>query len=267
MPTDAQVQATLNALKSNKKKISLEGDDYYLVEGDLLLDEAELFLYALEQAEREEARQEGMEIQRDPLVGMTDDEGRIIRWERGLVLTYTVRRDTFPSAATYETVVDALATATADWEDTCAVTFRHVAEADGGAVVDPPPLFDVVCYDVQGAFIALAFFPSYPPERRRIWIDPSFFAPNLGFSREGILRHELGHVLGFRHEHIRSLAPALCEDEPLGNTIDLTAYDPTSVMHYFCGGVGSPALQITEVDRQGARQVYGPPERLIRYVR
>ncbi|MDT8306782.1 MAG: matrixin family metalloprotease [Anaerolineae bacterium] len=267
MPTDAQVQATLTHLQNSKKRIEVDGTRYYLVEGDLLLDEGELFLYALEQATLEEARQEGIHVERQPLVGIVDDEERIIRWERGLDLTYTVRRETFPSAAMYEIVVDAMLIATADWEDTCAVTFRHLVEADNGAAVDPPPLFEVMHFDTRGEIVASAFFPSHPQERRRVLIDPSFFEPDLGFSREGVLRHELGHVLGFRHEHIRSMAPALCPDETLGNTIDLTDYDPQSVMHYFCGGVGSPELLITEVDRQGARQVYGPPEHLIRYVR
>jgi hypothetical protein len=30
-------------------------------------------------------------------------------------------------------------------------------------------------------------------------------------------------------------------------------------MHYFCGGVGSRDLKITDLDRQGAQKLYGPP--------
>jgi hypothetical protein len=30
-------------------------------------------------------------------------------------------------------------------------------------------------------------------------------------------------------------------------------------MHYFCGGVGSRDLAITDVDRAGSQKVYGPP--------
>ena len=73
-----------------------------------------------------------------------------------------------------------------------------------------------------------------------------------------MLRHELGHTLGFRHEHIRSEAPPACPDEPTYDTLDLTAYDPQSVMHYFCGQVGSRELAITDLDRLGAQKVYGP---------
>ena len=113
--------------------------------------------------------------------------------------------------------------------------------------------------DVNGQFIASAFFPNDPPDRRRILIDPSYFDPQLGFDQVGVLRHELGHVLGFRHEHIRSGAPPDCPDEDVTGTLDLTQYDPKSVMHYFCGDLGSKTLEITDVDRIGAQRVYGLP--------
>jgi hypothetical protein len=66
-------------------------------------------------------------------------------------------------------------------------------------------------------------------------------------------------VIGFRHEQIRSGAPPVCSKENLDGTIDLTKYDPRSVMHYFCGQVGSRELKITPLDVEGAQKVYGPP--------
>jgi hypothetical protein len=122
-------------------------------------------------------------------------------------------------------------------------------------------VFAVREFDASGQFIASAFFPNDPRNRRRVLIDPSFFAANLSFDRIGVLRHELGHVLGFRHEHIRSGAPPACPDEDVFGAIDLTRYDPQSVMHYFCGGLGTRELRITAIDRNGSRQVYGPPAR------
>lgn len=69
-----------------------------------------------------------------------------------------------------------------------------------------------------------------------------------------MLRHELGHVLGFCHEHILSGTPADCpgdaEEVPL---FPFGAYDPKSVMHYFCGGVGNPRLTFTARDKRGAQ--------------
>jgi hypothetical protein len=118
-------------------------------------------------------------------------------------------------------------------------------------------VFPVRFINANGAFIASSFFPTDIQSRWRMLIDPSYFATT--FDHVGVLRHELGHVLGFRHEHTRPDAPPVCPDEPLGDTINLGAYDPRSVMHYFCGGVGSRSLEITEVDRAGSQLVYGPP--------
>jgi Astacin (Peptidase family M12A) len=98
-----------------------------------------------------------------------------------------------------------------------------------------------------------------PPERRVVVIDPSFFDSGHGFNKVGVLRHELGHVLGFRHEHIRSEAPPGCPGEPLFGTIVATDYDPKSVMHDFCGDVGSKELEITDLNYQGAQRLYGLP--------
>ena len=43
-------------------------------------------------------------------------------------------------------------------------------------------------------------------------------------------RHELGHILGFRHEHIRSEANSSCDEG--GAFRAVTDYDQASVMHY-----------------------------------
>ena len=75
----------------------------------------------------------------------------------------------------------------------------------------------------------------------------------------GVFRHELGHVLGFRHEQIRLASAKDCGDEKFGLAKPLTPYDSKSVMHYLCGNGGDKNLRITEVDRFGAQRVYGLP--------
>jgi hypothetical protein len=79
----------------------------------------------------------------------------------------------------------------------------------------------------------------------------------------GILRHELGHTLGFRHEHIRpesgaSTIEGCVEDS---NWRALTTYDRASVMHYpQCNGIDSWDLLITAKDAAGAESLYGAPD-------
>ncbi len=255
----------LAELKATKRRVTVHGKEYTVVEGDLLLDEKKLARYAEERAELEARHERGFDVAPQELVGIVDDDNRKVRWKKGLVLTYAVLRASFDGEARYQQVVKAMAQATADWEATCGVNFRHEAAADKGGEGCPTPLFTVELVNAGGRFIASAFFPNDPPEERRVVIDPSFFKENLGFDPVGVLRHELGHVLGFRHEHIRSGAPPLCPNEPLDHTIDLTEYDPKSVMHYFCGGVGDPKLAITEVDRRGSQLLYGPPDAEVVY--
>ncbi len=265
----AEGTSVFTDLTTRLEPVQIGGGFYYVAEGDLLLDGDELRLYALR---REAANNDAVP---DPapsapleasaaLTGISV-AGRPARWEDPTSLHYCVLKDSFPSDDMYHTVRGNMAAATRDWQATCGVHFRHRPEwdkADPAASppgLDPTLLFGVRFVDAQGKFYAAAFFPTSPPPRRRVLIDPSYFDPALRFDRVGILRHELGHVLGFRHEHIRNGAPPDCPNEEEGNVIDLTQYDPRSVMHYFCGGGGTSDLQITDLDRAGARKLYGPP--------
>jgi hypothetical protein len=259
-------------MRQSLKSTEIDGETYYIVEGDLLLDEDQLRLYARQQELREEQRKAAkaaeeaglglMGIIAAPsgeLLGITV-RGKIVRWKPGLILSYCVLRQSFPQPGSYQMVRDNMLQATQHWEKTCGVQFAHKADLDGSPNLTPADvLFTVRGIDAGGEFIAAAFFPNDPINRRKVLIDPSYFDQNLLFDKVGVLRHELGHVLGFRHEHIRTFAPPACPNEDLWGTIDLTEYDPQSVMHYFCGGVGTKTLAITDIDKIGAQRVYGPP--------
>lgn len=256
-------------LKGKLNTVEVDGDTLYVAEGDTLLDSDQLRIYAEVREQEVKARDAakradeagfGTAPLEEPSRGLVagTKNGKIVRWKPGAPLTYRVARDTFGAEAQYRLVVDSMKAAIEAWERTCGVNFEHRSALDTRPGAGPEGLLFVVRgFDAGGKFIASAFFPSDPPERRRVLIDPSYFTTS--FDKVGVLRHELGHVLGFRHEHIRHEAPPVCPNEPLWDIKVLGAYDPTSVMHYFCGGVGTNALKISALDRQGAQRVYGPP--------
>ena len=265
-PTSTDI---LEDLRSRLKTVEIDGETFHVAEGDMLLDDDQLDIYARERetlareqalkSERAALGAGDIVLEQEParLLGITEN-GKLVRWEPGTVLSYCVLRNTF-SDTNYQMVRENMAQATAAWEGICGIKFQYRPDLDNSPTTQPQGvLFAVREIDAQGRFIASAFFPNGPRNRRRVLIDPSYYAENLTFNRVGVLRHELGHVLGFRHEHIRSGAPANCPDESTINTFPFTQYDPRSVMHYFCGGVGTPELALTELDKTGAQKLYGP---------
>jgi len=254
---DPVIAKKVEELKGKLPSCELDGKLFYVAEGDLLLEEGQLADYV-----PHAANVESPNLPSGPggegLIGILQN-GKLVRWPPGFEITYCVLRSTFQDEDQYATVRANMMAATRDWEDVCGVKFRHMVELDGSQGRPADVVFPVVLSNAGGRFIAAAFFPQEPAWRRQLLIDPSYFSRSLGFDTVGILRHELGHVLGFRHEHIRSGAPPVCPKEDRSETIDLTAYDPRSVMHYFCGNVGTRDLKITEIDVQGAQRVYGMP--------
>ena len=104
-------------------------------------------------------------------------------------------------------------------------------------------------------YIARAFFPSTPKNGRNILVNARSLQTSGSWTPTNILGHELGHVLGFRHEHTRPEAGTCFEDN---NWRALTPYDSASIMHYpQCNGTSSN-LSMTNTDRQGVAALYGP---------
>jgi serine protease len=172
-----------------------------------------------------------------------------------LNLTYCVST-TFGS--NYNAVVQAMASAAAAWKAATNINYVYLSAQDSSCTAsNTNVVFDVRPVNVNGQYLARSFFPNTPRSTRNVLIDNTAFTTSPPPTLTGILRHELGHTLGFRHEHTRPEAGTCFEDN---NWRALTTYDSASVMHYpQCNGTGDWSLTLTTKDTTGAVALYGSP--------
>jgi hypothetical protein len=166
-------------------------------------------------------------------------------------LTYCVSDD---FGADKSAMVSAMQSGAAQWEAASSgVTFTYVPSADASCTVSSSAVLFSVEPIETSQYIARAFFPSSPSSQQNVLVDDSIWTSG-SWTPSNIIAHELGHVLGFRHEHTRPEAGTCFEDS---NWRPLTPYDSASIMHYpQCNGSSSD-LSMTDTDRQGVASVYG----------
>jgi len=195
--------------------------------------------------------------------GMGQSEGSLIvnrvggqddKWSAATAanITYCISSSSFGSR--HSAVVNAMNSAAGAWEAAANVNFVHSSSQDGNCTKNNSSVvFDVrqVC---TGQYLARAFFPSSKRRSREILIDCTSFGNISPWTLAGVLRHELGHTIGFRHEHTRPESGTCFEDN---NWRALTAYDSSSVMHYpQCNGSQTGDLVLTSLDKDGAAALY-----------
>ncbi len=125
---------------------------------------------------------------------------KIMRWKRGSVLTYNTDPGSFGNvdAELRERAKVALIGAAEKYNGLAlGVTFKCVDDSESA-------VFQLVY--TSGApssyweTYAEAFFPGDPPELRKLHVHAASFAPDNIDYLDNIFQHEIGHILGLRHE-------------------------------------------------------------------
>jgi serralysin len=179
--------------------------------------------------------------------------GQDIKWSASAAqnITYCVSTS---FGSNYSKVVQAMNSAASAWEAAGRVNFVHVSTQDsnctsrnGNVVFDVNPV-------TTNQYLARAFFPNSSRRSRNVLIAGGSFGNISPWTLDGVLRHELGHTIGFRHEHTRLSSTGCYEDAAWRG---LTPYDSSSVMHYpQCKGTQNGDLVLTNYDKQGASALY-----------
>lgn len=271
-PTKAQVTAALDAARKDPAnaenlkaalavlpKVQLkEGGavrTYYVFEGDQLLTAGQVAA-ALDRLSKDSNLPPSPEL----TVLHVNGADVILPWGKR-ALTYAIDRASFNKAppGVYASVVADMKSAAGEWVDACSscgLSFTHLSALDKGKTFTGADF--VVRYESHVTdVVASSFFPNDPPFRRTLVIAPGFF--EMDYAHDGVLRHELGHIIGYRHEHLREVSGCFLDPED-NNWRPIGEYDPKSVMHYLCGRGGNYELHLSDTDKQVHLKLYSRKE-------
>ncbi|WP_312251033.1 hypothetical protein [Sphingobium yanoikuyae] len=232
---------------------------YYIVEGDLKLTREQV--RAVLKARKSE-RVEATKTRLSPELIIATLNGKDQFWPKGKrSLTYAIDKKSFTAnlpAAKAEELYSAVSTnfkaAAEAWVTACAscgISFTHSAASDSAPREGQVTFIIRYSKEIRPE-VALAFFPYEPPRQRYLYVFPGY--ATTPYDPVGVFRHEIGHILGYRHEMLASGAG--CHQTEEGTWRPLTPYDSKSVMHYYCGNSAQLELKLSDTDKSSHSAMY-----------
>ncbi|KAH7011758.1 hypothetical protein EDB80DRAFT_641179 [Ilyonectria destructans] len=159
------------------------------------------------------------------------------RWKPGAVVTYSIAVESFPSKGYAKFAQRALVEAADDWNSRdVGVRFRLVNQGE-------PAVFALKYYRAPSRFFADSFFPD--SKDRILYIFKFAFRREHRNYMANIFRHEIGHVLGLRHEEAETRESAV-------PSVALTRQNSLSIMSYF---TDPSKIRIQESDIAAVRKL------------
>ncbi|KAK4223341.1 putative matrix metallo proteinase-11 protein [Podospora fimiseda] len=161
------------------------------------------------------------------------------RWVPGSVLKWVVLREGFKTPADADYAAQHLNMACQKWNELdVGVKFEWVKDAADAS-------FALWFGGSQGNVLASAFFPNPNDLNMMLVYSAAFAMPKWKANLWKVFTHELGHVLGLRHEFALDKDPQTGEVREAFKSVQLGPRNENSVMAY---GRNPPEIQQSDVD-------------------
>jgi serralysin len=233
--------------------ITIDSDRYFVLDNDILLNDDGLERFFQDYLQRR------IKAQAQALYVKNGFYQRLNQTRFPLV--YGIYKKSFGDTSYgYQFLSRAMKKAALDWSKACGVSFHHNPEYDDDSSFlnrkHPPENF---YFMIRGISMykqdAASFFPDTPPADRVLYFNTLLKDTTL---MTGILRHEIGHILGFFHDLTGS--SSMCNDGSRNGIKAVGDADLFSIMrkHCYIKGkfVGARNLVLTETDEKAARTIY-----------